>query len=71
MELKVKKISFNFYLKEMKIIMIRNNRVNLKYSYNVFYEYSNRLFNTHIHSNKSIAFLLLAANFSNLSYQLN
>jgi len=51
--------------------MIRINRVNLKYSYNVIYEYFNRLFNTHIHSNKSIAFLLLAANFSNLSYQLN
>ena len=51
--------------------MIRNNRVNLKYSYNVLYEYFNHLFNTYVHSNKSIAFLLPAANFSNLGYQLN
>jgi hypothetical protein len=71
MELKAKKVSLNFLLKQMKIIMIRNNKVNLKYSYNVLYEYFNRLFNTYVHSNKSIAFLLLAANFSNLSYQLN
>ena len=71
MELKIKKVSDNFLLERMKIIMIRNNRVNLKYSYNVLYEYFNHLFNTCVHSNKSIAFLLLAANFGNLGYQLN
>ena len=55
----------------MKIIMIRNNIANLKYSYNLKHEYFNSLFNTYIYSVKSIALLLLATYFSNLSYKLN
>ena len=47
--------------------MIRNNITNLKYSYNLSYEYFNRLSNTYIDSNKSIALILLVAGFSNLS----
>ena len=47
--------------------MIRNNITNLKYSYNLRYEYFNRLSHTYIDSNKSIALILLVAGFSNLS----
>ena len=50
--------------------MIRNNITNLKYSYNLNYEYLNRLSNTYIYSNKSIALILLVASFSNLSVTL-
>ena len=50
--------------------MIRNNITNLKYSYNLKYEYLNRLSNTHIYSNKFIAIILLVASFSNLSVTL-
>ena len=50
--------------------MIRNNITNLKYSYNVKHEYFNRLSNTYIYSNKSIALILLVASFSNLSVTL-
>ena len=46
--------------------MIRNNKVNLKYSYNIHYEYFDYLFNTYNYSNKSIAVLLLDASVSNL-----
>ena len=47
--------------------MIRNNKVNLKYSYNLCYENFNCIFNTYIYSNKSVAFLLLTFNSGNLS----
>ena len=50
--------------------MIRNNITNLKYLYNFDYEYFNRLSNTYIYSNKSIALILLVASFSYLSLTL-
>ena len=50
--------------------MIRNNISNLKYSYNLMYEYFNRIFSTYIYSNKSITLILLVASFSNLSVTL-
>ena len=50
--------------------MIRNNITNLKYSYNLKYEYFNRIPNTYIYSNKFIALILLVASFSNLSVTL-
>jgi len=51
----------------MKIIMIRNNKLNLKYSYNLNYEYFNCIFNSHINSAKLITFLLPASCFSSLA----
>ena len=50
--------------------MIRNNITNLKYSYNLKYEYFNRLSNTYIYSNKSIALILLVASLGYLRVTL-
>ena len=50
--------------------MIRNNTANLKYSYNLKYEYFNRLSSAYFYSNKFIALILLITSFSNLSVTL-